>query len=237
MLKFKITNKRLTSLILLSFLSLTLLVSGCLSLFEWNNFEYNWVRISDYVTMTVTGDLHLRGAADSTGWTGHRHAIEAFQYPDTWTGDTLKTTYQVYKIKLPTDSLMKSSIMTWHSSKAVAEMAEGKAPAEKGNLYRGFESDSTITWSQISALIGSEYRIHYVTTLTVFDADSLRPTLIGQILGDQMDGLWSGRSLMVDRTQPYIPTLTQWGLIILVTLLIISGIVIIRRRRKTVMSM
>ena len=111
-------------------------------------------------------------------------------------------------------------------------MAEGKAASEKGNLYRGFESDSTINWSDINALIGSEYRINYVSTLTVFNAPTVGPRLCSQILGDQMDGLWSGQSFIIDPGSQNVPTLTQWGVIIMVSLIVGSAVLIMLRRRK-----
>jgi len=222
-------NKCVPTFILFGFLFLALCVSGCLSIFEWNIFDYTWNRNVNIMTITVTGDLRLQGSADSTNWTGHRHAYEAFQFPDTWTGENLATTYQVYKVKSPSDSLMKSSTITWHTSKAVAEMAESKTAADRGNTYRGFESDSTISWSDISALVGPQYRIHYVSTLTISSAPSLGPKLCGQILGDQMDRLWSGRSFIVDGQTP---TLTQWGIIIMITLIVGSAVFIMLKRRK-----
>lgn len=232
MLRFRKRSKYSAGFILLYFLSIALFVSGCLSVFEWNDFEYDWTRSGSSMTVTVVGDLHAKGSPDSTNWQGTRHAWEAFQFPDAWSQDSLvSTAYQIYKVTPSGDSLMRTGTLTWHHSQRVAQRAEAKTPAEKGNTYRGFESNQSIPWDSISSYVGpgKEYRIHFTSVLTISNATDLGIIRCGQILGDEIDDVWSGRSFMVDGD---VPTINQWGVIVLVGLVIASGVFIMLRRRK-----
>jgi hypothetical protein len=221
------------AVILGCFVCVALCVNGCLSIFEWNSFAYDWDRNGSVMSITVVGDLHMKGAPDSTNWIGNRYAWEAFEFPSSWSGDSLvSTVYQLYKVKTSGDSLMRTGTLSWSHSALVAEKAQAVQPAKEGNAYRGFVSNEAIPWDRISAFVGSEYRIHYTTLLTISGAPDVGYHRCSQILGDEMDGLWSGRSFMVDGDPSDIPTLTQWGVTALVALLIGSAIFIMLRRRK-----
>jgi hypothetical protein len=220
-----IKNKRLIGCLLLYFLAISVFVGGCLSIIEFNRFDFEWNRAGSTMAIDVVGTLTIDGYPTDSSWTD-QHAFTAIQLPDQWSGITVET----YAVTETSGVVIRYDTLTWHSSKAVAEMAEKQQPAEKGHSYWGFESDQTLSFADIEdSLYGGKYEINYTYAFSISNAPNNGIQRAGWIMGDEFDGLWSGRSFMVDGE---VPTLTQWGLIILVVLIAASAVFIMVRRKR-----
>ena len=233
-------DKRSVGVLLVSFLLIALFLSGCFSIFEFIFIKIKkGIRTGSSGVLIVQADLHMIGTPDSTNWVGTRHAYEGFQFPTQWSPGVqcnLVTSYEIYKVKTKADSLMRTGRLTWHYSPKVTRMLEAKESAKEGNDWRGFESDQAIPYDSISGYVGSgsHYYISYACTLAIPLADSLGNTLCGEIPGDEIDEFEElpGSSFLVDADPSHLPTMTQWGIIVLAALIVASAAYVMLKRRK-----
>jgi hypothetical protein len=175
-----------------------------------------------------SGQTLARFEVDDT-WIGHHYEIEEVTYQDNGTGEDLHVMKDDVRSHIP--------IVDVTLQIAGTGTASGWYALSIGSGDTALVNTTGLSGSAIETALITEFNDLYGAEFVASLSDgkvtvSQVPCPYGVVFGTNDTGL--SYSLAMRRTDIVIPSVTDWGLIVLVLLVLASGVWVVIRRRKTV---